>query len=82
MMRRGLVRLINHEPDLATCGEADTSAQALGRIKAARPDLVRLDISLPDRSGLELRRDIPGRHPRLPLLVISMQEEPQTQHPA
>jgi YesN/AraC family two-component response regulator len=57
MMRQGLAQLINHEPDLRTCGEADTVAQALKRISADKPDLVLADISLPDRSGLELIKD-------------------------
>ncbi len=75
MMRRGLARLINQAPDLATGGEADTAARALRRIKLDKPDLVLLGISLPDRSGLELIRSIRTRHPRLPVLVVSMHDE-------
>ena len=51
MMRQGLAQLINHEPDLAACGEADTVAQAMKRISADKPDLVLADISLPDAAG-------------------------------
>jgi DNA-binding NarL/FixJ family response regulator len=75
MMRQGLAQLINHEPDLTACGEADTAAQALKRISADRPDLVLADISLPDRNGLELIKDIQALHPRLPVLVVSMHDE-------
>ena len=75
MMRQGLAQLINHEPDLRTCGEADTVAQALKCISADKPDLVLADISLPDRRGLELIKDAQALHPGLPVLVVSMHDE-------
>ena len=75
MMRRGLAQLINHQPDLVACGEADTAAQTLKRIAADKPNLVLVEISLPDRSGLELLSEIRARHPKLPVLVISMHDE-------
>ena len=75
MMRQGLAQLIDHEPDLMACGEADSAAQALERINADKPDLVLADISLPDRSGLELIKDIQALHAGLPMLVVSMHDE-------
>jgi DNA-binding NarL/FixJ family response regulator len=75
MMRQGLAQLIDHESDLAACGEADTAAQALRRISTDKPDLVLVDISLPDRNGLELIKDIQALHPGLPVLVVSMHDE-------
>ena len=75
MMRQGLAQLINHERDLTACGEADTAAQALKHISADNPDLVLADISLPDRSGLELIKDVQALHPGLPVLVVSMHDE-------
>jgi DNA-binding NarL/FixJ family response regulator len=75
MMRQGLAQLIDHEPDLEACGEADTAAQALKRINADNPDLVLADISLPDRSGLELIKDVQALHTRLAVLVVSMHDE-------
>ena len=75
MMRQGLAQLINHEPDLVVAAEADTAGQALNLIAARRPDLVLVDISLPDKSGLELTKDIQVYHPGLPVLVVSMHDE-------
>jgi DNA-binding NarL/FixJ family response regulator len=75
MMRQGLAQLVNHEPDLAACGEAGTAAQALNFIAARKPDLVLADISLPDKNGLELIKDIQVFHPGLPVLVFSMHDE-------
>jgi DNA-binding NarL/FixJ family response regulator len=75
MMREGLAQLIDHEPDLCVCGQADRASQALDAIAADVPDLVLVDISLPDRSGLELIKDLHTLHPELPLLVVSMHDE-------
>jgi len=75
MMREGLVQLVDHEPDLCACGQAENAAQALAFISRDLPDLVLLDISLPDRSGLEVIKDLQSLYPRLPLLVVSMHDE-------
>jgi DNA-binding NarL/FixJ family response regulator len=75
MMRQGLAQLIEHEPDLVVAGEADTASQALNQIAARRPDLVLADISLPDKNGLELIKDLQVYHPGLPVLVVSMHDE-------
>lgn len=75
MMREGLAQLIEHEPDLCSAGQASDAAQALKTIAEGRPDLVILDISLPDKSGLELIKDIHALFPALPVLVLSMHDE-------
>lgn len=75
MMREGLAQLINHEADLAVCGEAATAGQALGLMDSAKPDLVIADISLPDKNGLELIKDLQALRPGLPVLVVSMHDE-------
>lgn len=75
MMREGLAQLINHEADLAVCGEAGSSLEALDAIGKLKPDLVLADISLPDKSGLELIKDLLALHPKLSVLVISMHDE-------
>lgn len=73
--RRGLVELINHEPDLSVCGEADTAAVALEEIKKLKPDLALVDITLPRRSGLTLLKDIRLWTPAVYVLVLSMHDE-------
>ncbi len=75
MMREGLAQLIDHEPDLRACCQADNAAQALTSVGAHVPDLVLLDISLPDKNGLELIKDLQALHPQLPILVVSMHDE-------
>ncbi len=75
MMRQGLAQLITNEPDLVICAEAENGRQAIEAIPKAKPDLVLADISLPDKNGLELIKDIQALHAGLPVLVISMHEE-------
>jgi DNA-binding NarL/FixJ family response regulator len=75
MTRAGLVHVINHQPDLVICGEAENAAEALDAVDARRPDLVLADITLPGKSGLELIKDIKAIRPELPILVISMHDE-------
>ena len=73
--RSGLVQLINSQPDLEVCGEAGNAANALSALDACDPDLAIVDITLPDKNGLELIKDIRALRPGLPILLISMHEE-------
>src|SRR5262245_22310229 len=75
MMRQGLAQLINNEPDLKVASEAGTAREALELITGRKPDLILVDITLPDKNGLELIKDIQAQLPRLPLLVVSMHDE-------
>jgi len=75
MMRQGLAQLIDNESDLTVCGEADTAAQAESAVSSQKPDLVIADISLPDKNGLELIKDLQAMHSDLPVLVVSMHDE-------
>lgn len=75
MMRQGLAQLINNEPDLAVSWEADTAGQAIDVASRSQPDLVLADISLPDKNGLELIKDIHALRPGTLILVVSMHDE-------
>jgi DNA-binding NarL/FixJ family response regulator len=67
--------LITSEPDLMVCCEADTAGQALDLAAAQKPDLALVDISLPDKNGLELIKDIHVLCPKVLILVVSMHDE-------
>lgn len=75
IVRQGLQQLINDEPDLEVCGQACSGEEALIMIPTCVPDVAMIDISLEDRSGVELIKDIRVRHPDLPLLALSMHDE-------
>src|SRR5262249_49521904 len=64
-----------NEPDLVVCKEAENAKEAVEAIRDARPDLALVDITLPDKDGLELLKDVHALHPKLPLLVLSMHDE-------
>lgn len=73
--RQGLAFLINQQRDLVVCGEAPTAALALELIPASQPNLVLVDITLPDKPGIELIKDIKAIYHELPMLVVSMHKE-------
>ena len=75
LLRRGISHLINAEPDLRVCGEAEDAHQGLEAIASLKPDLAIVDISLKDTNGLELIKNIKIRYPKLPILVLSMFDE-------
>ncbi len=73
--RQGVAALINQEPDLMVCGEADSAPRALEMITKLLPDLAVIDISLKSVNGLELMKNIKVMMPKLPVLVMSMHDE-------
>jgi DNA-binding NarL/FixJ family response regulator len=75
IVRQGLTLLINQEPDLAVCGEAEEMHSALSSIPLLRPDILIVDISLNGPDGLELLKNIRLSSPRLPVLILSMHDE-------
>ncbi len=75
MMREGLGQLIARESDLEVCGEAEDAAQGIAAVRATNPHLVLVDITLADRNGLELIKDIKSLAPETLILVISMHDE-------
>jgi DNA-binding NarL/FixJ family response regulator len=75
VVRWGYISLINLEPDLEVCGEADTAFEALDKISEASPDLAVVDISLEGMNGIELTKQLQVLHPDLPVLIVSMHDE-------
>src|SRR5215831_7900374 len=75
IVRQGLRRMIEPEPDLVVCGEVQTEREARTAIRALAPDVVIVDISLAQGDGLELVRDVHAQQPELPMLVLSMHDE-------
>ena len=75
IVRQGLRRVMEHEEDLAVCGEAETARDARIAIRDLNPDVIIADISLNQGDGIELVRDVRAHHPELPILVLSMHDE-------
>ncbi len=75
VVRQGLALLINREPDLTVCGDAEEANSALERIETLKPDLVVVDISLSGPDGIDLLKSVRTRDPHLPILILSMLDE-------
>jgi DNA-binding NarL/FixJ family response regulator len=75
IVRQGLALLINREPDLVVCGEAEEATGAMHVLASARPDVLIVDISLTGPDGLDLLKTIRTIHPTLPVLILSMHDE-------
>jgi DNA-binding NarL/FixJ family response regulator len=75
VVRQGLATLIANEQDLHVCGSVGSAAEALDLVRAERPDLAIVDISLQDTSGLELIKRLKAVAPELKVLVSSMHDE-------
>jgi two-component system response regulator DevR len=71
VVRRGLIGLLQTDPDLEVIGEAGSVEQALARIPALQPDVAVLDIRLPDGNGIELCRELLSRLPSLRCLMLT-----------
>jgi DNA-binding NarL/FixJ family response regulator len=75
IVRQGLALLINREPDLQVCGEAEEAQSAAQAIATLRPDIALVDISLGGPDGLELLKQLRARDATLPVLILSMHDE-------
>jgi DNA-binding NarL/FixJ family response regulator len=75
VLRRGLAAMIDSEPDLAVCAEADSCRAALKVIREISPDLVIVDLALGDDDGLTLLKYMKSHHEGIPALVLSMHDE-------
>ena len=75
LVREWLTTLIEKNPDLVVCGEAEDAPTALTAIAEAQPDLAIIDLSLPRGSGIELIRSIRSLYPAVKTIVLSMHEE-------
>jgi len=75
VVREGLGARINRESDFTVCGTAQSGAEMMDTIARLNPDIVLMDLSLPQGHGLELMQDIHAQYPRLPVIIFSIHEE-------
>jgi two-component system, NarL family, response regulator NreC len=77
VFRAGLKLLIDAEDDLEAVGEAGTARDAIFQARALEPDVVLLDIVMPDQSGLDAMPTLLHERPEMKVLILSMQDDPQ-----
>lgn len=82
IVRRGIADLLEVERDLEVVGESGTVRGTLGRIAATNPDVVVLDVRLPDGDGIELCRAIRSAHPELHCLMLTAYDDDEASRSA
>ncbi len=73
--RQGMKALVNQQPNLEVCGEADNAPYAIELVGKLQPDLAIVDIALKTTNGIELTKNIKVQAPNLPVLIVSMHDE-------
>jgi two-component system response regulator NreC len=77
VVRSGLRMLLENEADLVILGEAGNGHQALELVAKLEPDVVIVDITLPDMSGIEVTRRIKQSHPKIAVVALTIHEDQQ-----
>jgi len=67
----GLRTLLEDQPELAIVGEATTAAEAIAEADHCLPELILMDVRLPDASGVEACREIRARHPEMRVIMLT-----------
>jgi len=81
VVRRGVAGLVGDaRPEWEVCGEASTGREAVAAAASLKPDIVVMDISMPDMNGLEATRAILKDNPGIEVLILSMHESEQIVH--
>jgi DNA-binding NarL/FixJ family response regulator len=75
LMRAGLRLVIDQQPDLSVVGEADDGRQAVELAKSLKPDVVVMDIGMPNLNGIESARQIKEVHPDAAVVMLSMHSD-------
>jgi len=75
IVRRGVIDLCEAEPDIEVVGEAGTAAQARARISATNPDVVLMDMRLPDGNGIDVCRDVRSENPEIRCIILTAYDD-------
>ena len=77
IVRQGLKQILSEYPDMTVADEAANGKEVLSKIGKKDFDIVLLDISMPDRNGLDILKELKAKKPKLPVLVLSIYPEDQ-----
>jgi DNA-binding NarL/FixJ family response regulator len=76
IVRRGVAEVLEEDPGITVAGEAGSVAEAIARVPAVRPDVVVVDMRLPDGNGAEVCRQLRARVPGVRTLVLTSYADP------
>jgi two-component system response regulator NreC len=77
VVRSGIRLLLAQEPDIEPVGEAGTGREALFEARSLKPDVILMDVVMPDQTGLEVLPTLLHEHPEAKVLLLSMQDDPR-----
>jgi len=77
IVRQGLRQILSGLPDMEVAGEAANAQETLEQVRAGGWDVLVLDITMPDRSGFDILKELKHEQPHLPVLVLSIHAEEQ-----
>lgn len=77
IVREGLKQVLGDTPDIVVAGEAENGVDAIALLRKARCRVLLLDISLPDRNGIEVLKQVRKEKPDMAVLMLSMHREDQ-----
>ena len=77
LIRKGLKQMLDDTDDMRVIGEAENGMQAIRMAEETAYDVVLLDISMPDKHGVEVLKQLKANKPQLPVLMLSMHPEEQ-----
>ncbi|MGE5072105.1 MAG: response regulator [Anaerolineae bacterium] len=75
VVRSGLKMLLGSETGVEIVGEASTAAQAIEQASSVKPDVILMDIGLPDLSGIDATREIKKRFPEISIVALTIHED-------
>jgi len=77
VVRTGIRLLLGQEPDIEPVGEAGTGREAIFEARSLKPDVILMDVVMPDQTGLEALPTLLHEHPETKVLLLSMQDDPR-----
>jgi two-component system response regulator NreC len=77
VVRSGIRLLLEQEPDIEPVGEAGTGREAVFQARALKPDVILMDVVMPDQTGLEVLPTLLHEQPEVKVMLLSMQDDPR-----
>jgi DNA-binding NarL/FixJ family response regulator len=77
VVRAGIRLLLEQEPDIEPVGEAGTGREAVFQARSLKPDVILMDVVMPDQTGLEVLPTLLHEQPEVKVMLLSMQDDPR-----